>query len=134
MPDPSQNLSLARQYLKAIESGAGGDEMAHFFAPEIVVEIFPSTFFPKGSRSNLEGIRAAANRGKKVMSSQTYEVTNALATGDQVALEVIWTGTLAVPFQSIPADGQMRAHFAMFLLFKNGKIISQRNYDCYDPA
>ena len=134
MSDPSQNLSLARQYLKSIESGASGDELAQFFAADVIVEIFPSSFFPKGSRSNLEGLRAAADRGKKVMSAQTYEVTNALATGDQVAMEVLWTGTLLVPFQSIPAGGQMRAHFAMFLRFRDGKIVSQRNYDCYDSA
>ena len=134
MSDASQNLTLARQYLKAIESGASGNEMAQFFAPDVIVEIFPSSFFPKGSRSNLDALRAAADRGKKVMSKQTYEVTNALATGDQVAMDVLWTGTLLVPFQSIPAGGQMRAHFAMFLLFKNGKIVKQRNYDCYDPA
>lgn len=133
MPSPAENLTRARQYLKAIESGASGEEMAQFFAPEVIVEIFPSKFFPNGSRSNLEGIRAAANRGKKVMSEQSYEIKNAIASGDQVALEIDWTGTLAVPFQTIPAGGQMRAHFAAFLQFKDGKIISQRNYDCYEP-
>jgi ketosteroid isomerase-like protein len=134
MSDSSQNLALARQYLKAIESGASSSEMAQFCHPEIIVEIFPSSFFPRGSRSDLDGIRAAAERGKKVMSSQTYEVTNALAVGDQVALEVLWTGTLLVPFQSIPVGSQMHAHFATFLRFRDSKIISQRNYDCYDPA
>jgi ketosteroid isomerase-like protein len=133
MPSPAENLALARQYIKAIESGASADEMAQFFSPEVIVEIFPSKFFPNGSRSNLEGIRAAANRGKKAMAAQSYEIKNALATGDQVALEIDWTGTLAVPFQTIPAGGQMRAHFAAFLHFKDGKIISQRNYDCYEP-
>jgi len=67
------------------------------------------------------------------MSSQTYQIRNALASGDQVALEIDWTGTLAMPFQGIPIGGQLRAHFAAFLEFKNGKIICQRNYDCYEP-
>ena len=107
--------------------------MAQFFAPEVIVEIFPSKFFPNGSRDNLTGILAAAKRGRKAMTTQTYAVRNALASGDQVALEVDWTGTLAVPFQTIPAGGQMRAHFAAFLQFKDGKIVSQRNYDCYEP-
>jgi ketosteroid isomerase-like protein len=133
MPSSSENLALARQYLKAIESGASGEKMAQFFAPEVVVEIFPSKFFPNGSRNNLEGIRAAANRGKKVRSPQSYEIKNAIASGDQVALEIDWTGTLAVPFQTIPAGGQMRAHFAAFRHYKDGKIVSQRNYDCYEP-
>jgi ketosteroid isomerase-like protein len=133
MPSPTENLALARRYLKAIESGASAEEMAQFFAPEVIVEIFPSKFFPNGSRDNLTGILAAAKRGRKAMTTQTYAVRNALASGDQVALEVDWTGTLAVPFQTIPAGGQMRAHFAAFLQFKDGKIVSQRNYDCYEP-
>jgi ketosteroid isomerase-like protein len=133
MPSPTENLALARQYLKAIESGASAEEMAQLFAPEVIVEIFPSKFFPNGSRDNLTGIIAAAKRGKKAMTTQTYAVRNAIASGDQVALEIDWIGTLAVPFQTIPAGGQMRAHFASFLQFKDGKIVSQRNYDCYEP-
>ena len=108
--------------------------MAPFFAPEVIVEILPSLYFPHGSRDNLAGIRAAADRGRKVMTSQKYEVKNELASSDQVVLEVDWTGTLAVPFQNIPQGGQMRAHFAMFMRFKDDKILSQRNYDCYEPS
>ena len=128
-----ENAARARQYLKALECGPSGDELAKFFAPEIVLEIFPSKFFPNGSRDDLAGIFAAAERGKKPMTSQKYEITNEVASGDKVALEIDWTGTLAVPFQSIPKGGQMRAHFAAFLEFKDGKIVTQRNYDCYEP-
>jgi hypothetical protein len=46
---------------------------------------------------------------------------------------VIWTATLAVPLGTLPAGGQMRARFAVFLEFKDDKIIFQRNYDCFDP-
>ena len=31
--DPRENLAAARRYMKAIESGARGDEIAQFFAP-----------------------------------------------------------------------------------------------------
>jgi ketosteroid isomerase-like protein len=133
MSSPSENLRLARQYLKTIESGAGSADLARFFAPEVIVEIFPSKFFPNGSRDNLAGVLAAAERGKKVISGQLFSVRNAVSSGDQVALEIDWTGTLAVPFETFPAGGEMRAHFAAFLEYKDGKIISQRNYDCYEP-
>jgi hypothetical protein len=46
---------------------------------------------------------------------------------------VLWTGKLAIPFGSLPAGSEMRAHSAMFIQFKVGKIVSQRNYDCFDP-
>lgn len=129
----AENLAAARQYIKAIESGARGEEIAPFFATEAVVEIFPSRFFPNGSRDDLAGIRNAADRGNKAMTRQKYEIKNELSSGDTVALEIVWTGTLAVPFESKPAGAQMRAHFAAFLQFKDGKIVAQRNYDCYDP-
>jgi hypothetical protein len=60
-----RNVALARQYLKALESGPTGDELAQFFAPEVVLEIFPSKFFPNGSRDDLAVIFAAAERAKK---------------------------------------------------------------------
>jgi ketosteroid isomerase-like protein len=31
------------------------------------------------------------------------------------------------------AGGQMRARFAAFLQFRDGKIVAQRNYDCFKP-
>ena len=133
MVGPAENLAAARRYIQAIASGARGDEIAQFFAPEAVVEIFPSRLFPNGSRADLAGIRAAADRGNQAMTRQRYEIKNELSSGDRVALEIVWTGTLAVPFQSKPAGAEMRAHFAAFLQFKDGKILEQRNYDCYDP-
>jgi hypothetical protein len=78
-----RNVALARQYLKALESGPTGDELAQFFPPEVVLEIFPSKFFPNGSRDDLAVIFAAAERGKKVMTSQKYEIKNELAGGDK---------------------------------------------------
>jgi ketosteroid isomerase-like protein len=46
--------------------------------------------------------------------------------------EFQWSGTLAVPFETIPAGGVMRARFAVFLEFRDGRIIRQRNYDCFE--
>ena len=42
-------------------------------------------------------------------------------------------GILAVSVMSLPAGSQMKAFVAMFLTLRDGKIISQRNYDCYPP-
>jgi ketosteroid isomerase-like protein len=58
---------------------------------------------------------------------------NALENGDAMALEVQWTGTLAVPVGDIPAGGDMRARFGVFIELRDGKIARQRNYDCFEP-
>jgi ketosteroid isomerase-like protein len=66
------------------------------------------------------------------MSRQIYKIKQEIAVGDRAALEVEWVGTLGVPFESIPAGGQMKAFFAVFLEFREGKITRQRNYDCFE--
>jgi ketosteroid isomerase-like protein len=132
MAADSDNLSIARRYLEAIESGEPGAPLA-FYARDVVQEEFPNRLTPKGARRDLTAMRDAGERGRKVMTAQRYEILNAVVNGDHVALEVQWTGTLAVPYESIPAGGAMRAHFAVFLEFRDGKIVRQRNYDCFEP-
>jgi ketosteroid isomerase-like protein len=126
------NLATARRYLAAIEQGAAGESL-EFFTPDVVQEEFPNRLMPQGARRDLAALREAGERGSKVMTSQRYEILGAVASGDRVALEVRWTGTLAVPFGPLPAGGEMRARFGVFLDFRDGKIAAQRNYDCFDP-
>ena len=75
----------------------------------------------------------AFEKGRKLLSSQSYEVSSCVAEGDSVSIEVLWTGTLALAFGTLSVGSQMRAHSAMFFQFKDGKIVSQRNYDCFEP-
>jgi ketosteroid isomerase-like protein len=60
-------------------------------------------------------------------------VPNAVASADRVALEVEWEGVLAIPVAGLEAGATMRAWFAMFLEFRDGKIVRQNNYDCFEP-
>jgi ketosteroid isomerase-like protein len=125
-------LQLAREYL---ESLGRADELGglRFFAEDVVQVEFPNRLVPTGATRDLAALRDAAVRGRKVMAAQRFEILNAIASGDQVAVEALWSGTLAVPLGSIPAGGQMRARFAIFLTYRDGKIVRQHNYDCFDP-
>jgi ketosteroid isomerase-like protein len=125
-------LRLARDYLESI---GNSDDLGglRFFADDVVQVEFPNRLVPHGATRDLAALRDAAERGRKVMTAQRFEVVNAIASGEQVAVEAIWSGTLAVPLGSIPAGGQMRARFAIFLTYRDGKIVRQHNYDCFDP-
>ena len=129
----ADNLAAARRYIAAVQSGATGDALAAFYAEDVVQDEFPNRFTPNGARRDLRAILEAADRGARVMAAQRYEIDTALASGNFVALEVRWTGTLAVPVGSLPAGVEMRARFAVFLEFRDGKIVAQRNYDCFEP-
>jgi ketosteroid isomerase-like protein len=128
-----QNLETARAYLAAIEGGATGEALARWFTDDVVQEEFPNRLVPAGARRGLSELLEGAERGQKVMQAQRYEVLSAIASGERVALEVQWTGTVAIPLGSLPAGGQMRARFGVFLDFRDGRIAAQRNYDCFDP-
>jgi ketosteroid isomerase-like protein len=60
-------------------------------------------------------------------------VKRTIEAGDEVAVESEWSGVLAVPVMNLPAGSELKAYVVMFLTFRDGKIISQRNYDCYPP-
>jgi ketosteroid isomerase-like protein len=126
-------MELTRRYFAALEGGATGETLAAFYAPEVVQEELPNRLNPHGVRRDLAAILDAAQRGQKVMASQRYEILHAVADGDCVAVEFRWSGTLAVPAGSLAAGAVMQGRFACFLEFRAGRIVAQRNYDCFDP-
>ncbi len=127
------NVEITREYLAAIESGATGDALALFFDSNVVQEEFPNRIFVNGMKRNLTAILESAERGTKLFASQRYELQKVVADGDFVAIEYIWVGKLAQPVGTLVAGQEMRGHFAAFIEFHEGKIVAQRNYDCFDP-
>jgi ketosteroid isomerase-like protein len=127
------NLERARQYLAAIEGGAAAGDPFRFLAPDVCQIEYPNQFVPKGAERDLAAIGEAAARGRRVLQGQRYEVRTAIANGNEVALEVLWVGILAVAVGSLAIGDEMRANFGVFLTFRDGLITRQRNYDCFLP-
>ena len=129
----TDNLEITKRYLEALESGVYDTELAEFFTKDVIQEEFPNRLSPIGVHRNLSAILDSARKGRQLLRAQKFEILNAIVDGDRVALEVFWSGLLAEPVDSLPADSEMRAHFSMWLQFKDGKIARQHNYDCFDP-
>jgi ketosteroid isomerase-like protein len=126
------NVEHARRYLAAIEAGAVGDELAAFFAADVEQIEWPNRLVPAGARRNLAALLDGAVKGQAILLGQRYQVERVYADGDVVVLEVLWVGTLSIAIGSIPAGGDMRAHFCVVLEIVDGRIRRQRNYDCFD--
>jgi len=127
------NLAFAHEYLAALENGEAGDALRRFFTSDFVQIEYPNALNPKGQRSDLAEVVTRSEKGRQILRSQRYAIENAVASDDSVALEVEWTGVLAIPLAGLPAGGEMHAHFGVFLDFRDGKIARQRNYDCFEP-
>ncbi|HEX8692115.1 MAG TPA: nuclear transport factor 2 family protein [Longimicrobium sp.] len=130
MSAENENLATVRRYFEALEQNA---DVTGFFAPDVVQEEFPNRIVPHGARRDLAALLEANARGRQVVASQRYELRGEVASGDRVAVEVLWTGVLAVDVGSLPAGATMRAHSAMFIELQGGRIVAQRNYDCFEP-
>ncbi|MBF6174211.1 nuclear transport factor 2 family protein [Nocardia blacklockiae] len=119
---------LAIRYLEAVAAGADLTEYLH---PDIVQHEYPNALVPEGATRDLAAILAAAEQGRKTVREQRFEIHGVLASDDRVAVESTWTGTLAVPLGPLPAGTVLSAEIAVFLVVRDGRIVEQRNYDCY---
>jgi ketosteroid isomerase-like protein len=129
----NDNLTTVRRYLQAISSKVPAEELLSFFSPDVIQEEMPNLLKPQGGRCGLTEIRQNYERGRQIMASQQYDVQSSVADGNSVAVEVVWTGRLAVAVGHLQPGAEMRARCAFFFQFQNGKILRQRNYDCLDP-
>ncbi|MET0791840.1 MAG: nuclear transport factor 2 family protein [Polyangiaceae bacterium] len=123
-------LERALAYLSAIQSR--GDVASHF-CPDVEQRELPNQLVRNGATRDLAALAEAGDKGKRALISEQYEVLSAVEQGDRLALEAVWTATLAVPLGSIPAGGTLRAHLGMFFTFRDGRISKLHNYDCFEP-
>ncbi|KNB50492.1 nuclear transport factor 2 family protein [Streptomyces caatingaensis] len=126
------NVDLAVRYHRAVARGATGADLARFFHPDVVQREFPNALVPEGAVRDLAAILEAAERGRRVLAEQDFEVLDAVAADGRAALELRWRGTLAVPLGGLPAGHRLRARIGVFLVIRDGLIVSQHNYDCYE--
>ncbi|WP_417861383.1 nuclear transport factor 2 family protein [Winogradskyella sediminis] len=130
----SDNLNqIAEDFIKILQSRNSAEELIRFYHQDIEQIEFPNTLTKNKAVRNLEDLKLASERGKKVLQKEEYEIIKSYSFGNTVIIEAIWTGTLAIPIGNIPIGGQMKAYFAQFYEFKDNKIIKQRNYDCFEP-
>jgi ketosteroid isomerase-like protein len=125
------NADLTRAFLHSFETRDGSN--ASYYAADVIQREFPNAFTKAGATRNREALLRGMEAGKRSTSGERYEIVKLVAEGDEVAVEAIWTATLNVAVGSLAAGHTMRAYLAIFLTWREGKIIAQRNYDCFEP-
>ena len=129
----SPNATFVRSYLAALASGAVGANLARFFTSDAEQVELPNKLNPRGGRSDLPTLLQRAEQGQHLLQRQAYEVRSMVEQSDRLAVEASWSAVLAIPLGSLAAGTVMSAHFAMFFVLRDGRICSQRNYDCFEP-
>jgi ketosteroid isomerase-like protein len=129
----SERERLVRELLTAIESEAPAETIATYWHPDAEQVELPSVMRPAGHRRGLaemlDGYRAGAN----LLLRQDYEVTNVVDDGERLAVQLRWTATTAMDAGPLPAGTDLVAQVAVFYEFRDGLILRQSSYDCYEP-
>jgi ketosteroid isomerase-like protein len=131
--EETEQITLVRAYLAALAAGEVGEALARFFTADALQIEWPNRLNSTGGQSDLAMLIKRSEQGKQLLSKQTYQIRSEIVSGNKAAVEAEWCATLAVPLGSLAAGAAMKAYFAMFFEFKDGRIAIQRNYDCFEP-
>jgi ketosteroid isomerase-like protein len=125
--------ALLRSLYAAISAGATGEALTRFWHPDAEQIEYPSLMRPHGHRRSLAEIAAGAELGAQVIRDQRYDVHTMIEQGDQVAVQLTWTATVAAELGAVSAGTSLTAHVGLFYVFRDGLVLRQSSYDCYEP-
>lgn len=121
------------RYLKLIESF---ESRSQFFEPllhpDFIQVELPNLLNKKGQTSKRSEIFDRLESSKKILVKQSFKIESYIEKGDRAAAEAVWEGTMAIDLGSLKKGQTLKAFFCMVFEFKEGKIIKQKNYDCFE--
>lgn len=123
MPEQSDLLAQAHALIEAFNTG-DWDRQRELIAPDV-------SYHELGTRRQVEG--ELEEGWRRAFPDVTGTVTNALAEGNTVVLEVQWEGTqtgpLTLPEGTIPASGRTQITPSIWLLqFEGDRVVESRHY------
>jgi ketosteroid isomerase-like protein len=123
-------VSVALAFVRSVERGVLPLEL---LADDVVEEELPNRIFAAGATRDLAAMKAGVERGRSLFRSQHYEVRGAYASDSGAALELDWSGELAVPVATLSAGATMRARCAFVFAVQGGRIARIRHWDSFEP-
>jgi ketosteroid isomerase-like protein len=103
------------------------EALARLLHPDVRISEMPNLINREGTDRDLPAAREAFQRGKELLSSQSFEIHSALEVGETIAARATWRGTLAA------TGRKLTAHIASFTQVRDGRVYRHATYDCYEP-
>jgi predicted ester cyclase len=119
--------AAARRLIAAYNRGTA-DWVEETHAETTVWSELPLPGSPDGRGGDRAALRLAAEQAVAAFPDRHMHIRNLVADGPQVALELDWTGTAAHALPGVDVGQRLHLRLAMFLIYANGKIVSQVDY------
>jgi ketosteroid isomerase-like protein len=129
----SAQTDLLLDLYSTISAGVTDDRLTEFFHPDAEQVEYPSLLRPEGHRRSLAHIREGAELGATMIRSQVFDVHHVVEQGEHAAVQLTWTAVLAVDVGELAAGSRLVSHVAAFYDFRDGRVLRQSSYDCYEP-
>ncbi len=126
----NDRVKAARRLFAAIEAGNTAALLGCYAENAVQVE-HPNRLKPNGDRRSPLAMAESLGRGKQMLREERYEILEAVPAGDLLALQVKWTGVVAVPVGALQPGEEMVCESGIFMRFQGDKIVEQHNYDCF---
>ena len=130
----SKLIEVAKAFVAALAAAEPREAIEAFYAEDVVQEEYPNLLLPNGAIRDFINLRAAYDKSRYAIAAQSYEVVNAIESGNCVVLETIWTATLAVASGHRAPGHTMQARLAQFFEFRGGLICRIRSYSCFEGS
>jgi len=122
-----QSTAIARRMVAEYNKGTA-DWVESCHAENTSWTELPFAGGPSGRGGGRAALRKAAEEAVAAFPDRRMNLRNLIADGHQVALELDWTGTVAVARPGINVGDIFKLRIAMFLAVEDGKIVKQTDY------
>ena len=132
---PEDRTALIDRYLSLIADGTSDiAEIEALLDPSYRFIERPNLIAPSGSARDRATTLAGIPQGRALLAWQRFEVRDHAVVGEErVITRAVWEGEVAIDAGPLRAGSRLRADIAMFFEVRDGRIVSQENFDCYSP-
>ena len=130
----NENYHLVERYFELLNNSASTlRDLKSFLHNEIVWQEMPNRFAPTGRINKYDEIMTTWEKGREFLPQQKFILRRAIVSADIAVLEFSWRGIISKTLAGLSAGTELSGHVASVLQFRDGQIVSQTDYPCYDP-
>lgn len=131
--NPAIREVVERYYATIADLAAPPKALGKLLAKEAAIREHPNAITPHGSVRGRKESVAGFESGKALLSAQEYVLHEVLVENDRAAVRATWKGTIGEAAGPLPAGTELLAHVASFLTVRDGVVVEQETFDCYEP-
>ena len=116
---------VRRYYAIVADLTSPPEALLEVLHPDVRITEHPNPITPKGAVRDRDATVEGFLAGKQLLSAQSMELHEVVASGDRVAVRATWRGTAR--------GAELVAHIASWLTVEDGRIREHETFDCYEP-